>query len=144
MPGGFESNPWLQHLGKLQPAVLLIMAKQLDEFVNTGAQAGEDKPELSGHALTNTTCSEPQVSVAGRLGAYFVPVNNLMWTTVFLLGRPLSVFLLERPESADYEDMYETFYILTGCHEGAKYFIDIFHNMDRLLVVGAPKQKWEF
>ena len=65
---------------------------------------------------------------------YFGRVNNLMWISVFLLDRPLSVFLLERPESADYEDMYQTFYILTGCHDGAKYFTDLLSNMDRLLV----------
>ena len=99
------------------------MVKLLDEFVNTeefkaqacAEQEDEDEPQLSGHVLT----------VAGRHGAYFGRVNNLMWISVFLLDRPLSVFLLERPESADYEDMYQTFYILTGCHDGAKYFTDL-------------------
>ena len=104
------------------------MAKLLDEFVNTENFKAPTEPELSGHVLT----------VAGRLGAYFVRVNNLMWISFFLLEGPLSVFLLERPESADYKDMYQTFYILTGCHDGAKYFIDLLLNMDRLLVVGAP------
>ena len=94
------------------------MAMQLDEFVNTQEfkdQACADQPELSGHVLT----------VAGRLGAYFGPVNNLMWISVFLLDGPILLFLLKRPESADYKEMYETFYMLTVCHDGAKYFTDL-------------------
>ena len=94
------------------------MAKELDQFVNTQEfkdQACADQPELSGHVLT----------VAGRLGAYFGPVNNLMWISVFLLDRPLEVFLVKPPESADFKQMYQTFYILTGCDDGAKYFTDL-------------------
>ena len=94
------------------------MAKELDEFVNTEefkTQACADLPQLSGHVLT----------VAGRLGAYFGPVNNFMWSSVFLLDGPILLFLLKRPESADYKEMYETFSILTGSHDGAKYFTDL-------------------
>ena len=92
------------------------MAMQLDEFVNTQEfkdQACADQPELSGHVLT----------VAGRLGAYFGPVNNLVWASVFLLEGPILVFLLKPvTEPAEYKEMYQTFFILTGCDDGADYF----------------------
>ena len=127
LPGAFESNPWLQHLGELEPSVLLVMATLLDEFVNTEefkqrlVVKNMDEPQLSGHVLT---LSPVFWEAAGHLGAFVGRVNNLMWA---------SVFILERPESADFKEMYETFYILTGSHDGAKYFKDLLWTMDRLL-----------
>ena len=95
------------------------MEKELDEFVNTeefktqACAQQEDQPQLSGHVLT----------VAGRLGAYFGPVNNLVWASVFLLEGPILVFLLKPvTEPAEYKEMYQTFFILTGCDDGADYF----------------------
>ena len=119
----FESDPRLQILEKLHPKTLLAMAHLLNQLVNTH----NFKVQARQYALSGSILSQAELLVI-----YFWPLKNCIWCT-------LSYFECEN-ENDPFTEVYDCFYILTGYdHEGAKFFIDLYHNLMAVIsVTDAP------